>query len=41
MLTTFDIFLLASEGASAVAFFALAEALKEKDRAPATVSPML
>lgn len=41
VLTAFDIFLLASEGASAVAFFALAEALKERDTAPATVSPML
>lgn len=39
--TTFDILLFASEGASAVACFALAEALKEKDRAPASVQPML
>ncbi|MBQ2251701.1 MAG: hypothetical protein II329_01910 [Clostridia bacterium] len=39
--TTFDILLFASEGASAVACFALAEALKEKDTAPASVQPML
>ncbi len=41
VLTSFDPLLLASEGASAVACFAIAEALKDKEASQNTVQPML
>ncbi|MBE6608316.1 MAG: hypothetical protein E7633_07155 [Ruminococcaceae bacterium] len=41
MLATFDIIMIASQGASAVAYFALASAIKGKEDTQSTVQPML
>lgn len=41
ILTSFDPLLLASEGASAVACFAIADAIKDKENTQSTVQPML